>query len=162
MGMDTSSAGPVSANLTLLPDTFTRLMPPDGIEIREGYADVGDVTLHYVEAGEGRWSFCCTGSPSSGSAGGARSRRSLLPASVLWGNSVLWGTSTIWGSSVLWGTSVLWGCELLPNSSVLWGSSVVWGSNVDSGYSVLWGSSVLWGLSNLSALSDGDADAPTT
>jgi pimeloyl-ACP methyl ester carboxylesterase len=51
--MDTSSAGSVSANLTLLPDTFTRLMPPDGIEIREGYADVGDVTLHYVEAGEG-------------------------------------------------------------------------------------------------------------
>jgi epoxide hydrolase 4 len=46
-------AGSVSAPPTPLADTFTRLMPHDGIEIREGYADVGDVTLHYVEAGEG-------------------------------------------------------------------------------------------------------------
>jgi epoxide hydrolase 4 len=45
MGTDTSNA--------LLPETFTSLMPHDGIEIREGYIDVGDVTLHYVEAGEG-------------------------------------------------------------------------------------------------------------
>ena len=45
MGTDTSNA--------LLSETFTSLMPHDGIEIREGYIDVGDVTLHYVEAGEG-------------------------------------------------------------------------------------------------------------
>ena len=25
----------------------------DGTELREGYAEVGDVTLHYVEAGDG-------------------------------------------------------------------------------------------------------------
>jgi pimeloyl-ACP methyl ester carboxylesterase len=37
----------------LLSSTFTELMPHDGIELREGYADVGDQTLHYVEAGEG-------------------------------------------------------------------------------------------------------------
>jgi pimeloyl-ACP methyl ester carboxylesterase len=28
-------------------------MPHDGIEIREGYAQIGDVQLHYVEAGDG-------------------------------------------------------------------------------------------------------------
>jgi len=33
--------------------TFTSLMPDLGIELRESYADVGDATLHYVEAGEG-------------------------------------------------------------------------------------------------------------
>ena len=53
MGTDTSNAGSVAATTTLLPETFTSLMPHDGIEIREGYIDVGDVTLHYVEAGEG-------------------------------------------------------------------------------------------------------------
>jgi len=37
-----------------LPTEFTSLIPHDGVELREGYADVGDdVTLHYVEAGEG-------------------------------------------------------------------------------------------------------------
>jgi pimeloyl-ACP methyl ester carboxylesterase len=35
-------------------ETFGGLMSTDGIELREGYADVGnDVRLHYVEAGEG-------------------------------------------------------------------------------------------------------------
>jgi len=35
-------------------ETFGGLMSNDGIELREGYADVGgDVRLHYVEAGEG-------------------------------------------------------------------------------------------------------------
>ena len=29
------------------------LLPDVGIELREGYAQVGDVELHYVEAGEG-------------------------------------------------------------------------------------------------------------
>ena len=38
---------------TLLAGTFTSLMMRDGIELREGYADVGDQTLHYVEAGAG-------------------------------------------------------------------------------------------------------------
>ena len=37
----------------LLASTFSSLMPPDPIEIREGYAEVGEVRLHYVEAGEG-------------------------------------------------------------------------------------------------------------
>jgi pimeloyl-ACP methyl ester carboxylesterase len=37
-----------------LPDSFASLMTNDGIELREGYAEVGDdITLHYVEAGEG-------------------------------------------------------------------------------------------------------------
>src|SRR5690242_3149528 len=31
--------------------------------LREGYAEVGDVRLHYVEAARGRWSCCCTASP---------------------------------------------------------------------------------------------------
>jgi len=37
-----------------LADSFASLMTNDGIELREGYAEVGDgITLHYVEAGEG-------------------------------------------------------------------------------------------------------------
>jgi len=37
-----------------LPDSFSSLMTNDGVELREGYAEVGDdITLHYVEAGEG-------------------------------------------------------------------------------------------------------------
>ena len=31
----------------------TSLLPDVGIELREGYAEVGDVNLHYVEAGDG-------------------------------------------------------------------------------------------------------------
>jgi epoxide hydrolase 4 len=53
MAKNTAKAGPVSTKPSPLPDTFTSLMPLDGIEVRESYADVGDVTLHYVEAGEG-------------------------------------------------------------------------------------------------------------
>ncbi len=53
MGTDTSNVGSASGTPTLLSDTFTSLMPHDGVEIREGYIDVGDVTLHYVEAGHG-------------------------------------------------------------------------------------------------------------
>jgi epoxide hydrolase 4 len=34
-------------------DTFGNLVPGDGAGLREGYADVGDVRLHYVEAGKG-------------------------------------------------------------------------------------------------------------
>ena len=37
----------------LLDSPFSSLMPHDSIEIREGYADVGDVRLQYVEAGDG-------------------------------------------------------------------------------------------------------------
>ena len=33
--------------------TTTSLLPDVGIELREGYAEVGDVNLHYVEAGDG-------------------------------------------------------------------------------------------------------------
>jgi pimeloyl-ACP methyl ester carboxylesterase len=36
-----------------LADTSKTLTLDDGTEVREGYAEVGDVTLHYVEAGEG-------------------------------------------------------------------------------------------------------------
>src|SRR6185312_4845375 len=49
----TSGAGSVSTPLSPLANTFSSLIPHEGIEIREGYADVGDVRLHYVEAGEG-------------------------------------------------------------------------------------------------------------
>ena len=56
--------------------TTTSLLPDIGIELREGYAGVGDVILHYVEAGDGPRSSCCTASRSSGSVGGYRSRRS--------------------------------------------------------------------------------------
>jgi len=31
----------------------TSLLPDVGVEVREGYAEVGDVNLHYVEAGDG-------------------------------------------------------------------------------------------------------------
>ena len=49
-----SDAGSVSAGApSLLASTFSSLIPHDQIEIREAYADVGDVRLHYVEAGEG-------------------------------------------------------------------------------------------------------------
>ena len=33
--------------------TTTSTLPDVGIELREGYAEVGDVNLHYVEAGDG-------------------------------------------------------------------------------------------------------------
>jgi epoxide hydrolase 4 len=33
--------------------TTTRLLPDVGSELREGYAEVGDQRLHYVEAGDG-------------------------------------------------------------------------------------------------------------
>ena len=34
-------------------DTLTRLVADGRTELREGYAEVGDVRLHYVEAGDG-------------------------------------------------------------------------------------------------------------
>ncbi|MGA8806116.1 MAG: hypothetical protein WB866_15620, partial [Solirubrobacterales bacterium] len=34
-------------------DPFNGLAADGQIELREGYAEVGDVRLHYVEAGEG-------------------------------------------------------------------------------------------------------------
>src|SRR6266508_2772346 len=33
--------------------TTTSVLPDVGIELREGYAQIGDVNLHYVEAGDG-------------------------------------------------------------------------------------------------------------
>src|SRR6267142_1933100 len=36
-----------------LASTFSSLMPHDRIELREGYAQIGDTNLHYVEAGDG-------------------------------------------------------------------------------------------------------------
>ena len=50
---DTSETGTVSVAPERLADTFSSLMPDGPIEIREGYADVGDQSLHYVEAGDG-------------------------------------------------------------------------------------------------------------
>jgi epoxide hydrolase 4 len=38
---------------TGLADAFTGLVPDDGTELREGYAELGSVKLHYVEAGDG-------------------------------------------------------------------------------------------------------------
>src|SRR3954468_13723509 len=38
---------------TTTPDTFTSRAIDAGMGLREGYADVGDVQLHYVEAGDG-------------------------------------------------------------------------------------------------------------
>jgi pimeloyl-ACP methyl ester carboxylesterase len=38
---------------TTSPDASTSALPDIGIEIREGYAAVGDQSLHYVEAGDG-------------------------------------------------------------------------------------------------------------
>jgi pimeloyl-ACP methyl ester carboxylesterase len=35
------------------PDALTRLVSDGRTELREGYAEVGDVRLHYVEAGDG-------------------------------------------------------------------------------------------------------------
>jgi epoxide hydrolase 4 len=52
-GNDTSAASSVSVAPNPLSDTFTSLMADGPIEVREGYADVGDQTLHYVEAGDG-------------------------------------------------------------------------------------------------------------
>jgi pimeloyl-ACP methyl ester carboxylesterase len=43
----------MSTSSPVVADTFTSLMPESRPELREGYAEVGDVTLHYVEAGEG-------------------------------------------------------------------------------------------------------------
>jgi pimeloyl-ACP methyl ester carboxylesterase len=34
--------------------TTTSPLPDVGTELREGYAEVGDTNLHYVEAGDGR------------------------------------------------------------------------------------------------------------
>jgi epoxide hydrolase 4 len=48
----TASGSPASTH-DLGDRTFNSLVPHDGIELREGYVDLGDVTLHYVEAGTG-------------------------------------------------------------------------------------------------------------
>ena len=53
LGKSTADAGSVSVAPTPLADAFSSLVPHDGIELREGYARVGDQTLHYVEAGDG-------------------------------------------------------------------------------------------------------------
>ena len=38
---------------TTTPNTFTSPVTDARTGLREGYAEVGDVTLHYVEAGDG-------------------------------------------------------------------------------------------------------------
>ena len=48
----TSRPSPLSKEVLM---TTTSMLPDIGIELREGYAEVGDVNLHYVEAGDG----CC-------------------------------------------------------------------------------------------------------
>src|SRR5258706_2165164 len=52
-GKPTPEAGSVSVAPKPLASTFSSLMPHDRIELREGYAKVGDQSLHYVEAGDG-------------------------------------------------------------------------------------------------------------
>src|SRR5205807_2860510 len=47
-----NTAGAKSLPTEVLMSTPT-LLPDVGIELREGYAEVGDQTLHYVEAGDG-------------------------------------------------------------------------------------------------------------
>jgi epoxide hydrolase 4 len=61
---------------TTTPDTFTRPATDAGTDHREGYAEVGDVELHYVEAGDGPLVVLLHGSRRSGTAGGGRSHRS--------------------------------------------------------------------------------------
>jgi pimeloyl-ACP methyl ester carboxylesterase len=56
--------------------TTTSMLPDVGIELREGYADVGDANLHYVEAGDGPLVILLHGSRTSGSVGGYRLRPS--------------------------------------------------------------------------------------
>ena len=55
-------------------ETFTGLVGDDGTELREGYAEVGDERLHYVEAGDGPLIVLLHGFPEFW--GGCRSRRS--------------------------------------------------------------------------------------
>ena len=55
---------------------------PDSAELRDGYAEVGDVGCITSRPATGRWSSCCTASRSSGTAGGSRSRRSWRRASA--------------------------------------------------------------------------------
>src|ERR1700748_72904 len=43
----------MSSSLSTFADTFASLGPDAQVEMREGYAEVGDVKLHYVEAGDG-------------------------------------------------------------------------------------------------------------
>src|SRR3954447_9382952 len=45
-------AGTTPADSTVANDS-PRLVLADGMELRDGYAEVGDARLHYVEAGEG-------------------------------------------------------------------------------------------------------------
>jgi epoxide hydrolase 4 len=56
--------------------TTTSLLPDVGTELREGYAEVGDQSLHYVEAGDGPLVVLLHGFPEFGSAGDGRSSRS--------------------------------------------------------------------------------------
>ena len=56
--------------------TTTSLLPDVGIELREGYADVGDQSLHYVEAGDGPLLVLLHGFPEFWLVGGDRLRRS--------------------------------------------------------------------------------------
>ena len=50
------SAGVVSKEVPLPKEvlmTTTSVLPDVGVELREGYAEIGDANLHYVEAGDG-------------------------------------------------------------------------------------------------------------
>jgi hypothetical protein len=55
-----------------LTETLTSLVPETQPELRERYAQVGDVTLHYVEAGDGPLAFCCRSTPGRTSGVGHR------------------------------------------------------------------------------------------
>ena len=80
--MSTSPTTRTLAGQSEIPDSFTSLMTNDGIELREGYAEVGDDTTLALRRGRRRAAgrSCCTASRSSGSAGDGRSPRSRLRA----------------------------------------------------------------------------------
>ena len=50
------------------------MMLDHGYDLREGYAEIGDQRLHYMEAGEGPLIVSWHGFPGSGSLGGGRSQ----------------------------------------------------------------------------------------
>ena len=60
---------------TTTPETFTSPATDVGTELRDGYAEVGDVRLHYVEAGDGPLVVLLHGFPESWYGGASRSRR---------------------------------------------------------------------------------------
>ncbi len=83
MGTDDPSKAASYHELDRAPrPTFTSLMPHDeGSRFARATSTSATSPCTTSRPAKGRWSFCCTASPSSGSAGGCRSRRSPRRAS---------------------------------------------------------------------------------